>query len=140
MMTLDDTIKVDRPQIDARSEKSALSVVAFSAKQGDTLTVLERGTDGWWKVAPAAGGSPGYVRRILLDPTAMKLQSTGGDIQLLGSKDANASAAAKGIDPDVLKYAGAKNYDPAGVIRMLDLRDSITSADLTKFKTEGGLK
>lgn len=138
LLIVEQTITVQRTRIDIRQEKSALSLVSFSAKSGDQLTIVEDGADGWMKVSQ--GGNAGYVRKALLLESPLKINASNPVTSFFGSKEADASAAAKGLSEDVVKYAGGKNYNTVALARMIDLRDSITAADVQKFKSEGGLK
>ncbi len=135
-----ESVTVQRKLLDVRAAKSQMSPVVFTANQGDSLTITDRPGDGWLGVKSATDDTKaGFVREMqLTDPRATAAPSSSS--VAYGSRDADASAAMKGIDPDALKYAGTKHYDTAAVARMIDMRDSIKPSDLDQFRKEGGLK
>jgi hypothetical protein len=134
-----ESVVVRRKTLDVRSAKSLMSPVAFTANQGDTLQITDRGADGWLGVKGADDSKTGFVREMQLIDAKAKLAGSNSSVAY-GSRDADASAAMKGIDPDAVKYASSKNYDTTAVARMIDTRDSIKPADLDQFRQEGGLK
>ena len=130
-------IPVTRDRVQLRSEKSLLSSVVSSAKRGDDLEILSRDPDGWLRVR--VGKVEGCVREsALADPQrptdVASLAQSGGSTQL------EAATATKGLDKDALAYAGARHYNTAALQRMIDVRQSISPADLQRFRMDASLK
>jgi Bacterial SH3 domain len=126
-------IPVSRDRVQIRSEQSLLSPVVTSAKRGDDLEILSRLENGWLRVR--VGKQEGFVREsALADPQrpadVASLAQSGGSTQL------EAATATKGLDKDALAYAGARHYNTAPLQRMIDVRQSISDADLQRFKSQ----
>ena len=108
-----------------------------SAKRGDDLEILSREPDGWLRVR--FGKLEGFLRAsALADPQrpedVASLAQSGGSTQL------EAATATKGLDKDALAYAGARHYNTAALQRMIDVRQSISAAELQRFKLDASLK
>ena len=130
-------IPVTRDRVQIRADKSLLSSVVTSAKRGDDLEILSREADGWLRVR--VGKLEGFVRAsALADPQrpedVASLAQSGGSTQL------EAATATKGLDKDALAYAGARHYNTAALQRMIDVRQSISAAELQRFKLDASLK
>lgn len=126
-------IPVARDHAQIRAERSLLSQVVTSVKRGDDVEVLARDADGWLRVR--VGKHEGFVRESALsDPQrpadVASLAQSGGSTQL------EAATAMKGLEKDAVAYASAHNYNTAPLQRMIDVRRSISDADVQRFKTQ----
>lgn len=132
-------------QRDAVLRKGKNSMTAIEAKvaKGQVLPVLERAAEGKVKwIRSQSEGKQGWVAESDLKAAGgFNMGKMGSAIS--GSAQADAAgeaAAAKGVEPLTLAYAGGKGFDTSSLDRLMELRAKIVdSGDFEKFSKEGNV-
>lgn len=126
-----------------RKERISMSPEVAKVDRGQALPVLERVNERSQKwIRSQSQGKEGWVTEAdLKAPSGFDLSKMSSTVS--GSAQANAAgeaAAAKGVEPITLAYAGGKNYDTSGLDRLMNLRATIiNSGEFEKFAKEGNV-
>ncbi len=126
-----------------RRGKNSMTAIEARVTKGQILPILERAADGKVKwIRSQSEGKQGWVAES-------ELKSSGGfsmgkmGSAISGSAQADAAgeaAAAKGVEPLTLAYAGGKGFDTSALDRLMELRSKIVdSGEFEKFSKEGNV-
>ena len=135
-----ETVTVSVDHVDLRSQKASMFPVVATAKNGDTLTVLEH-ADPWMKVQ--AGDTVGWIRSADLSTKSSSmngmLSSANASMNGTTAGQASEGASAKGLnDGNVIDYAKSIGADPAKLDRLIALRKKlINDGTWVKFAKQG---
>lgn len=133
-------IKVEGSTAVLRRDKRYTSPVVAELKSGQTIPVLQR--DKNW-IYSEAGGKKGWASQswLVLEKggIAQGLKQTTGAVSGSAQADAaEATAATTGVTQSTAQYAVSKNYNTAGLDRLIKLREQvINSGELEAFAREG---
>jgi hypothetical protein len=99
--------------------------------------VVAREPDDWLKVQ--FGGKEGYVKATALSPRGATGLSAWAETAAPAGRtsDVGASAAARGISDDAVRYAAAKGMNKAGLEQMIRNRDRVAGQRWQQFAQEG---
>lgn len=124
------TVQVE--QLSVKPGKGGLGKPVALVHKSDALTVLAH--EGDWLHVRAPNGAEGYVKQAALTARPFAAGKVNGDASTSG---ANASLAAKGLEPAASDFARQRNYNPAPLNRVLDLRYSISAEEYQQFQSSG---
>jgi hypothetical protein len=127
---------VQRPRAEVLDAKGSAGDVIETIKLNGSLEVL--GHEGPWVRVRTPSGKVGYVANAVFQKS-----SGGTDLSAAsGSSTASrteASAAGRGLDPDVENYIASKHLDPAALLRMQAIRDACRGKRLRSFEKTGNV-
>lgn len=130
-----ETVAIKRP-LDVLDGKAGTADIVETVERNQTLDVL--GREGNWVRVRTAGGKQGFVPQAALADS----QGAGLDLSTItggpSASEMSAGAAGKGFN-EVDQYASSHNLSQDGLHRMIQLRNSVNSADFRKFTQEGNV-
>jgi hypothetical protein len=116
-----------------RSGKGSMYPPVATLSQKDKFEALEHQPNGWLRVK--AGDQEGFVKETALTPR--KVSNLSGAAGSAQASDVNASAAARGLDPNTIKYATTKGMKTDGYFKMLENRNAVVGEPWLKFTDAG---
>ncbi len=134
---LAEDVYVKLPTANVLAGKSAGTDHLLKLQRGEKLQLIAR-EGSWLKVK--SGNTEGYVHQNSVS-TSQEADTSGLSKALAGGSNASgaSSAAAGRGDFKALEYANSKGMSPAGLQRMIALRQSVTGSEYTKFTAEGNV-
>ena len=123
---------VNRPSLDIREGKGAAYAVVATVVKGDKLSILAH-EEKWLKVS--FNGKQGYVYENSISPKEVgheKMINMDAETKAMST-----AAAAKGLDPESLRYAQAHNLSDAALEQMKTMRKQVSGKEFESFTTEG---
>lgn len=125
-----------RTGAEVQDMKGSVGEIIEVVPQNTTLEVL--GREGAWVHVRTPSGKTGYISNALLEANsgAPDLSGVAGASNATGT---GATAAGRGLDPDVRNYVAAKHLDPAALLRMQATRDACRGKTLRNFEKNGNV-
>ena len=120
-----------KTEVNVKSDKNPFADPVETVPDSTKLDVL--GRDSGWIRVRTPSGKEGFISEDDLPPNVNLASVQGGGQASAVSND----AALRGLQDDTEKYAKGKNYNTAGVERMVAVGKSVSDNDLIAFGKAG---